>query len=243
MNILLIAGHGQGDPGAVGNGYKEAELVREIATSLKSKLSAYANVDLFDTSKNMYKYLKSGNTFNFKKYDYVFEIHFNAAAQDFKGDEKTTGTEILVHISEIGRKVETAIVNNIEALGFKNRCVKTRSDLQNMNVCKKRQGVSYALLETCFIDDLDDIKLYMSKKDAVITAIANGIISGFNLGTVSTEKKAEPVQELTTPNDIVWELSQRIEITNVSKAVSDLTKAMDENSSCYWMLKKIANKR
>lgn len=243
MNILLIAGHGQGDPGAVGNGYKEAELVREIATSLKSKLSDYANADLFDASKNMYKYLKAGNTFNFKKYDYVFEIHFNASAQDFKGNGKTTGTEILVHTSEKGTTVETAIVNNIAALGFKNRGVKTRSDLQNMNICKKRQGVSYALLETCFIDDLDDIKLYMSKKDAVITAIANGIISGFNLGTVSIEKKAEPIKELTTPNDIVWELSQRIEITNVPKAVSDLTKAMDENSSCYWMLKKIANKR
>lgn len=243
MNILLIAGHGQGDPGAVGNGYKEAELVREIATSLKSKLSAYANVDLFDTSKNMYKYLKAGNTFNFKNYDYVFEIHFNAAAQDFKGNGKTTGTEIHVHTSEKGTTVEKAIVNNISALGFKSRGVKTRSDLQNMNVCKKRQGVSYALLETCFIDDKDDMKLYSAKKDAVITAIANGIISGFNLGIVSTEKKAEPIKELTTPNDIVWELSQRIEITNVPKAVSDLTKAMDENSSCYWMLKKIANKR
>ena len=57
------------------------------------------------------------------------------------------------------------------------------------------------------------------------------------------EEKTQTIQELTTPNDIVWELSQRIEITNVSKAVSDLTKAMNENSSCYWMLKKIANKR
>ena len=27
---LLIAGHGQGDPGAVGNGYKEADLTREF---------------------------------------------------------------------------------------------------------------------------------------------------------------------------------------------------------------------
>ena len=92
-------------------------------------------------------------------------------------------------------------------------------------------------------DDKDDMKLYMAKKDEVITAIANGIISGFNLGAVSTGEKAEPIKELTTPNDIVWELSQRIEISDVTKAVKDLTKAMDENSSCYWMLKKIANKR
>ena len=84
MNILLIAGHGQGDPGAVGNGYKEAELVREIATSLKSKLSAYANVDLFDTSKNMYKYLKAGNTFNFKKYDYSIVTEKTESTKDLK---------------------------------------------------------------------------------------------------------------------------------------------------------------
>ena len=243
MKILLIAGHGQGDPGACANGYKEADLVREIAPKLKNKLSAYANVDVFDMNKNMYKFLKAGNAFNFKNYDYVFELHFNAGVNDTKGNGKTTGTEILVHPSEKGTTVEKAIVNNISALGFKSRGVKTRSDLQNMNVCKKRQGVSYALLETCFIDDKDDMKLYVAKKDAVITAIANGIISGFKLGTVLTENKTKPRKELTTPNDIVWELSQKIEISDVTKAVKDLTKAMDENSSCYWMLKKIANKR
>lgn len=243
MKILLIAGHGQGDPGACANGYKEADLVREIVPKLKNKLSAYASVDVFDMNKNMYKFLKAGNAFNFKNYDYVFELHFNAGVNDTKGDGKTTGTEVLVHTSEKGTAVEKAIVNNVSDLGFKNRGVKTRSDLQNMNMCKKRQGVSYALIETCFIDDKDDMKLYMAKKDEVISAMANGIISGFNLGAVSTGEKAEPIKELTTPNDIVWELSQRIEISDVTKAVKDLTKAMDENSSCYWMLKKIANKR
>lgn len=243
MKILLIAGHGQGDPGACGCGYKEAELVREIVVNLKAKLSAYANVDLFDVNKNMYKFLKAGNLFNFKNYDYVFEIHFNAAVDDTKGDGKTTGTEILVHPSEKGTAVENAIVRGISSLGFKNRGVKTKSNLQNMNVCKGKQGVSYALLETCFVDDKDDMQLYISKKDAVITAIANGIISGFGLGKTIAEKKVEEVKELTTPNDIVWQLSQMIEITDTVKAVNDLTRAMNENSSCYWMLKKLANKR
>ena len=243
MKILLIAGHGQGDPGACGCGYKEAELVREIVVNLKAKLSAYANVDLFDVNKNMYKFLKAGNLFNFKNYDYVFEIHFNAAVDDTKGDGKTTGTEILVHPSEKGTTVEKMILNNISALGFKNRGVKTATNLQNMNVCKGKQGVSYALLEICFIDDKDDINLYVSKKDKVITAIANGIITGFNLGYPIEEKKAEIIQELITPNDIVWQLSQIIEITDTVKAVNDLTRAMNENSSCYWMLRKIVNKR
>ena len=35
MKILLIAGHGEGDSGAVANGYKEAELNREVVQKLK----------------------------------------------------------------------------------------------------------------------------------------------------------------------------------------------------------------
>lgn len=180
MKILLIAGHGQGDPGACANGYQEATLTREIVKLLEGKLKSYADITVFDTNKNMYKYLKT-NIFNFKAYDYVFEVHLNAGANNLRGNKKTTGTEILVHTSEKGTSVENAILKNMKALGFKNRGVKKRSDLLNMNTCKGKQGVSYALLETCFIDDLDDTNLYFSKKDAVIEAIANGIISGFKL--------------------------------------------------------------
>lgn len=181
MKILLIAGHGNGDPGACACGLKEADLTREVAAALLPKLKTYADVDLFDTSKNMYSYLKNGGTCNFANYDYVFEIHFNAAAADTAGNGKTTGTEILIHTTESGASVEEAILNNIAALGFKNRGVKRRSDLRNMNVCKKNYGVSYALIEVCFIDDRDDVELYQNKKTEVIDAIVNGIASGFGL--------------------------------------------------------------
>lgn len=46
---------------------------------------------------------------------------------------------------------------------------------------------------------------------------------------------------LESANDIIWELSQHYEISNVDKAVADLEKAKNEDSSCYWLLKKIAN--
>ena len=184
MNILLIAGHGDGDCGAVGSGYQEAELTRELVKLINSELSNYANVTVFDTSKNMYKYIKSGKAFNFKEYKYVLEVHFNACVKDTKGDGKTTGTEILVHTSENGVSVENAILMNVCDIGFRNRGVKTRSDLQNMNVCKRVQGVSYALIETCFIDDLDDMKLYQANKEKVAKAIVKGIATGFSLKKV-----------------------------------------------------------
>lgn len=235
MKILLIAGHGAGDPGTCACGYREADLVREIAPVLKNKLSAYADVDIFDTSKNMYQYLKTAS-FNFKAYDYVFELHFNAAAYDTTGNGVTTGTEILVHPNEKGTSVEEAILKNICALGFKNRGVKVRFNLQNMNICKGSQGVSYALLETCFIDDADDMKLYQSKKDAVISVIANGIISGFGLGSPTEGKKTED-GEVTTVNDIVWELSHRGIITATDLWLNKLA----EDTNAYWLARKIVS--
>lgn len=47
--------------------------------------------------------------------------------------------------------------------------------------------------------------------------------------------------KLTTANDIIWELSQRIEIKEIDKAVKALEKAKNEDSSLYWILYKIVN--
>lgn len=187
LNILLIAGHGDGDPGACALGYQEADLTREVLKLVQDYLAEYdTKITVFDTTKNPYKYFKA-NKYDFKKYDYVFEIHFNAAANDRIGDGKTTGTEILVHPTERGTSVEKAILENIVALGFRNRGVKVRDNLQNMNICKGSQGVSYALLETCFIDDKDDMVLYQKKKEAVAKAAADGIAKGFKLAKKEVE--------------------------------------------------------
>ena len=178
MKILLIAGHGQGDPGAVANGYKEADLTREVVKLLKTQLNNYADVTVAETSRNLYAAIKSGEPFDFSEYDYVLEIHFNAGANKNK-DNKTTGTEIYITTSEKTHGVETNIVQGISNIGFKNRGVKRK----NWTVIQraKAQGVSSALLEVCFIDDADDMWLYKNKKSDIVKAIANGIIKGFRL--------------------------------------------------------------
>lgn len=182
MRILLIPGHGDGDSGACGNGYREADLAREMVDSVSLKLKPYAKVDVFDKAKNMYKYLKS-NSFDFSKYDYVFEVHLNAY------NSNTRGCEILVHPTESATSVEKQILKNICNIGFTNRGVKTRSDLQNMNICKKSYGVSYALIEMCFIDNAEDMKLFTANKDRIAYAIANGMITGFGLGEALPEDR------------------------------------------------------
>lgn len=187
MKILLIAGHGEGDSGAVANGYKEAELNREVVQKLKPHLDNYADVTIADTAKNWYTY-KNRVSLNFSPYDYVLEIHFNALVkEDTEGNGRTTGTEIYITNSEKSWGVEENIVKNIAALGFQNRHLDAKGKFvpkkKDFSVIAraKNQGVSSALLEVCFINDIDDMKLYQAQKDNIVKAIANGIVKGFGL--------------------------------------------------------------
>lgn len=103
--------------------------------------------------------------------DLDVSIHFNSIAKDLIGDGKTTGTEVLVYSAT--SKSNTAakrIVDKISALGFKNRGVKVRT---NLTFLKKTKAPSL-LVECCFVDDADDVKLYNTDKMA--KAIAEGII-------------------------------------------------------------------
>lgn len=230
MKILLIAGHGQGDPGACGCGYKEADLTREAVKNINTYLKDAAEVEIFDLSKDMFQCLKLGSKYPFNEFDYVFEVHFNAL------NGKAYGTEVLVHQNEQGTSVETEIVNNIASLGFSNRGVKRRADLRVMNNVKKIYGVSHALVEICFIDNKNDMEKYIANKQAVAKAIADGIKKGFGI-VPKEEKKA-----LTSANDIIWELSQQIDIDNVKGAVSALKEAKEAESPLYWLLYKVVNK-
>ena len=192
MNILLLNGHGAGDSGALGNGYKEADLTRELADLVVSKLNTYAKVYRYPRERNAYKDIKNGVftkylPIAFDKIDYAFEIHFNA----FDGNAK--GTEIYITKSENGYSIEQAIVNNIASIGFSNRGVK-RSDFLVIKTLRNK-GVSSALLETCFIDNANDIKTYQEHKNDIAQAIVNGIVERFGLN--GTSKPVEPTPQPT----------------------------------------------
>lgn len=49
-------------------------------------------------------------------------------------------------------------------------------------------------------------------------------------------------KELTSANDITWELSQRININDIDGFVAALEKAKQEDSPLYWGFRKIVNK-
>ena len=196
MKILLIAGHGAGDPGASGKldgvTYREADETRNLVAMVSAELQKRKiDVQTFDTARNAYGDYKTG-TLKFPAVNYVLEIHFNAVAQSGE-DGKTKGVECYVTTTESGIGVETAICGELARLGLTNRGVKKK----NFAVIStaKRFGISAALLETCFIDDADDLRLYISRREAFAKAIASGICEGFGIDWKEDEavgKKSGP---------------------------------------------------
>lgn len=181
MKILLISGHGGTpyDSGAVGNGYTEAVETRRMAQAVAPLLRNYGfDVSIYDQSQDAYKVVTQGGSLPLSGVSYVMEFHLNAAAGDYAGNGKTTGSEIFVHVNEKGIGVEQAILKRLAALGFTNREVKRSSGLAVLKHVYKR-GVSHALIETCFIDDKDDMTLYNAKFNQIAKAIADGVAEGF----------------------------------------------------------------
>ena len=178
MRLLLISGHGAGDPGATSGGYREADETRKMTSAVAEYLNGLADVTIYPTDRNAYDDYRKG-TLNavamFLQYDYVLEIHFNAFKQSGI-DGKTKGTEIYWVLEKEPAKM---ILDSVVRIGFTDRGTKT-GNLAVINTASSK-GVPAALLEICFIDDADDMKLYTNDRNAVARAIAGGIVKAFNL--------------------------------------------------------------
>lgn len=174
MKILLIAGHGAGDPGACSSYGTEAIETRKVTNKLAELLKPYMEVAMYPQSHNAYTDVQNGTfAVSLSGIDYVFEIHFNSAS------EAARGTEVWVTPMENGTSVEQHIVNKLASVGFTNRGVKSEY-FAVITHCKNR-GVSSALVETCFISNKADMDTYNTKFNSVCSAMAKGIVEGFGM--------------------------------------------------------------
>lgn len=189
MRINVHAGHlpdGKKGCGAVGL-IKESTENRKVAKRVIELLRADGHT-VFDCTddkgtsenSNLKNIVAKCNANNV---DLDVSIHFNAGAYNKKGNGYTTGTECYIYSADSKAKDEaTRICENISKLGYKNRGVKVKNSLYVL----KNTKAPALLVECCFVDDLDDVKLYNT--EAMAIAIASGIV-GKNL----TPKK--PIQE------------------------------------------------
>ena len=192
MKINIHAGHnpdGKIACGAVGL-IKESTEARKIKDKViqylrKAGHTAYDCTCNDGTSQNdvLKKIITKCNSYTV---DLDVSIHFNSGANDKKGNDKTTGTEVLVY-SEKSKSLDEAkrIVSKLASIGFKNRGVKIRNDLYYLRKTK----APALLIEVCFVDDVDDVALYKKNIDKIAKTIAEAIVNKkISTNTVSSVK-------------------------------------------------------
>lgn len=159
MTHLVICGHGKGktgyDSGAVNRSLNitEAEKVRELAGLMKP----HATKTHFITDKNVYDFKDIVSVS--KGYESVTELHFNA----FNG--RAQGTEVLIKEGFKPASLDTGLKNVLEKY-FKVRGFKFVDWLYNANVMANT-GISYRLIEVCFIDNNADMEIYEQNKHVI----------------------------------------------------------------------------
>ena len=180
MTQLVICGHGQGktgyDVGAVNSSLNitEAEKVRELASLMKQ----HATKSHFITDKNVYDFKNIASIS--KGYESVTELHFNS----FNGQAQ--GTEVLIKDGFKPDSIDTGLKNVLEKY-FKARGFKFVDWLYNANVMANT-GISYRLIEVCFIDNNTDMTIYEKNKDA----IARELMEVIEVRKISENPKPTP---------------------------------------------------
>lgn len=192
--VLIIAGHGEGDPGACSIWGQEALYTRELASMLQSALKGKVKVTMYDQKKNCYAQSKKGNVPDYAFYDATVEVHFNAKTKkDPQGDGRYTGAGGYVHPSNAGgKKIAQAVMAQMMAAGFKQWGIFDSTGLLNLNNAQRQEAV-YFLLETAFIDDGDDMMWYTGNKGKAAQAIAQGILKGLGLNSKAESPKEQEV--------------------------------------------------
>lgn len=195
FRMLVMAGHGRNqdgswDPGAVGCGYQEADLARELRDLIKAAADRAGVPCDVAPDRNYYSYFKHGGTYDFSPYTYVLEVHFNASSKvDSAGDGQMKGSMVYIDQSEKGHSVEDTVLNNLYAIGSRQAwdgvvVTQRQESYKNGLMVQSKvraQGVSHAVLETCFITDRDDVDWYLINKSKIAQAIIAGIQQGFGL--------------------------------------------------------------
>ena len=225
MKINIHAGHnpdGKIACGAVGliKESTEARIVKDkVISMLKSQGHTVYDCTVDNgTSQNdvLKKIVSKCNT---HAVDLDISIHFNSGANDRNGNGFTTGTEIFIYNSNSKAKpYAQKIVRNIANLGFKLRDDAIKDDVKNSSylyVLKNTKSPS-VLIEVCFVDDADDVKIYNA--DKVAQAIVKGITG------------ISSIDPPNTPNPILPPLATK-EIYRVRKSWNDSASQIGAYSS------------
>jgi len=162
--IFISAGHNPNgikkDPGAVGNGFHEADLAVEFRDLVGECLTARGVAFITDKDdERLGEYLKRIQT---GSGSVVAEYHFDAAESS-----TATGSTSLIgnDADRLDKAFALELVNSTsKQFGIKNRGVKTEAESHRGSLGLMRESGTVALVELGFISNLKDLNSYFLNK-------------------------------------------------------------------------------
>lgn len=169
-SIMLDAGHGGSDPGAVYNGRQEKDdtlrLVLTIGEILQNNGIDVEYTRTTDVYESPYQKALEANE---AEVDYFVSIHRNSAEED----NRYNGVQSLIYdLSGIKYEMAQNINKQLETVGFVNLGVEARPGL----VVLRRTKMPAVLVEVGFINSDIDNKLFDDNFNDIALAIAQGIL-------------------------------------------------------------------
>lgn len=178
-SVMLDAGHGGTDPGAVYNGRQEKDDTLRLTLAIGEVLQNNGIDVEYTRTTDVYEspYEKAIEANNAGA-DFFVSIHRNS----FPADNQAMGVESLVYdLSGIKYEMAQNIDEQLESVGFVDLGVKARPNL----VVLKRTNMPSVLVEAGFINSDTDNQLFDNNFQDIAEAIARGILDTLsNIGAV-----------------------------------------------------------
>lgn len=180
--IVVDAGHGGADPGAVYEGRQEKDDTLRLALAVGELLKRGGADVVYTRTTDVYQTpFQKAQIANEEMADYFLSLHRNSSPRP----NQYNGVETLIY-DKSGIKLEMAenINGALEEVGYKNLGVKARPGL----VVLRRTKMPALLVEAGFINSDIDNELFDTKFEETAQAIASAV-----LGTLDLENVTEPV--------------------------------------------------
>lgn len=181
VTIIIDPGHGGADPGAVGNGMRESDIVLETSLTLRTLLAAYENVNIImtrerDTGLTLAQRVDIANRSSGALF---ISVHVNAGGGH--------GVETFFANTKPGDRVLAQHLTDNIAIGMSLRNRGARSDIisgaGSLTVLRNTR-MSAVLIELAFIDapfGHNDIAALRNNRRQFAEVIANSIARFYNL--------------------------------------------------------------
>lgn len=190
--VFLGVGHGGKDPGAVANGFEEADLNLNIGLACRDELERHGVTVLMSRTKDenddVNEEIRECNAFN---PDLAGDIHNNAGGGD--------GAEVLHTIYKgEGEELAQNILNEIVAIGQNSRGIKTRKNAKGTDYYAFIRSTSCpaVIVECAFVDNRKDMEIIdtLEEQKKMGVAIAKGFLKTLGIPYKEATKEYYRIQ-------------------------------------------------